>query len=102
MVGQKKARAWRARQAVATARQASPVHGRHAAVAPWRGRDATRGNGTAQRWGRPDAALGWARRGAGLGQTPGARAASAAQAGPASAVGRERRRRPAKGENIFF
>jgi len=61
---QMKAGAWERMQAVAAARRASTAHGRHAAVAPWRGRDATRGNGAAQRWGRPDAALGWAKRGA--------------------------------------
>ena len=68
---QMKAGAWKRWQAVVAVQRASPAHGRHAAVAPWRGRDATRENGVAQRWGRPDA-------GAGLGQTRGARAAGAA------------------------
>ena len=54
MVGQKKARAWRARQAVAAAWRASPAHGRHAAVALWR----WSGRGAAQRGGRPCARAG--------------------------------------------
>ena len=61
---QMKAGAWERTQAVAATRRASTVHGRHAAVAPWRGRDATRGNGRGAALGRPDAALGWAERGA--------------------------------------
>ena len=91
---QMKAGAWEQTQAVAAARRASPAHGRPAAVAPWRGRDATRGNGRGAALGRPDVALGWAERGA-----HGRRALL--QAGPASAVGREGRRRPVKGEKHF-
>jgi len=90
-----KAGAWERTQVVAAAWRASPVHGRHAAVAPWRGQDTMRGNGRGAALGRPDAALGWAERGA-----RGRRALL--QAGPASAVGREGRRRPAKRENIFL
>ena len=50
MVGQKE-RAWRARQAVAAARRASPADGRHAAVALWRwsGRGARERRGVARR-----------------------------------------------------
>ena len=92
---QMKAGAWERTQAVAAARRASTAHGCHAAVAPWRGRDATRGNGRGAALGRPDVALGWAERGA-----RGRRALL--QAGPASAVGREARRRPVKGESNFF
>ena len=91
---QMKAGAWKRRQAVAAARWASSVHGRHAAVAPWRGQDTTRENGAAQRWGRPDAALGWAERGA-------RERRALRQVGPALAVGREGRRRPVKGEKHF-
>ena len=90
-----KAGAWEWTQAVAVARRASPAHGRHAAVTPWRGRDATRGNGRGAALGRPDAALGWAERGA-------RERRALRQAGPASAVGREGRRRPVKGENIYL
>ena len=66
---------------------------------------AARGNSAAQRWGRPGEQasveagrareVGWAGRGAGERQ-------ARWQAEPASAVGRERRRRPAKGEIIFL
>ena len=87
---------------MAATRRASPAHGHHAAVALWRGRDATRGNGAAQRSAvqtRRGAGqtreLGWAERGA-------RERRAQRQAGPTSAVGRERRRRPAKGENIFL
>ena len=62
---------WRARQAVAAARRASPAHGCHAAVALWRwsGRDARERRGAARRQ---------AVHGAGLRRTRGAREAGAA------------------------
>jgi len=66
------------------------------------GRDARERRGATQRrpdavLGRLDAALGWAERGAHE-RGGGARR----QAGPASTVGQEGRRRPVKGENIFL
>jgi len=52
------------------------------------------GNGRGAARSRPDATLGWAERGA-------REQRALLQAGPASAVGREARRRPVKGEKKF-